>query len=166
MKRLADALTASGFESVQTYVQSGNVVLDSPKNRASVSASVAATIEAEFGFKVSVVVRSLDELAELAKSHPGDTGEIDPKLLHVVFLDQAASSAARTKLDELAEHYAPDAWSYSSSGHELFVAYPNGSGISRLTLDVIERHLGATGTGRNLNTVRRLLELGGRAGPK
>ncbi len=159
MPRLVEALTSAGFEAVQTYIQSGNVILDSTDDHNAVRDRCAAVIEAEFCGDVAVVVRSVDELAELVHSHPGDGGGIDPKLLHVVFLNEPPTPGGRAKLDAKADQHAPDSWSYSPSGRELFVAYPNGSGRSRLNLDVIERHLNVTGTARNLNTVRQLVAM-------
>ncbi len=157
MKRLVDVLLEAGFESVRTYIQSGNVVLDSHDQRASVGVAVRSLIQAEFGFDVATVVRTHAEIAAAAR-HPLDTGRIDPKLLHVVFLVAPASLAQQEQLNACAPKYSPDHWSISESGDTLFVAYPNGSATSRLTLDVIERHLGVVGTARNLNTVRRLVD--------
>jgi uncharacterized protein (DUF1697 family) len=43
-----------------------------------------------------------------------------------------------------------------SVGRQLYVAYPEGIGRSRLTGSLIERRLGTRGTGRNWNTVVKL----------
>lgn len=166
MTRLVAALTAAGFESVQTYIQSGNVILDSTDDRTAVERRVASVIEAEFGCEVSVVVRSVDELDEVVNSHPSDGGDIDAKLLHVVFLNEPAALRCREHLETIAHKYAPDTWSFSVTASEMFVTYRNGSGQSRFNLDVIERHLNVTGTARNLNTVRRLLSMATSAAEK
>jgi len=39
------------------------------------------------------------------------------------------------------------------------VVYPDGIGRSRLTLALIERKLGTRGTGRNWNSVTKMLEM-------
>ena len=46
-------------------------------------------------------------------------------------------------------------------GSDLHIRYANGAGRSTLTAPVIARGLGVQGTGRNLRTVRTLLELAG-----
>ena len=44
-------------------------------------------------------------------------------------------------------------------GREMFVHFPNGAGRSKFTTDYFERRLGVGGTARNLNTVRKLIDL-------
>ncbi|HUF99835.1 MAG TPA: DUF1697 domain-containing protein [Ilumatobacter sp.] len=159
MNELKVALDHAGFEAIATYIQSGNVVLDDQEESPStVRERVAVAIQQRFGFDVAVIVRSAADLTAVADSHHGD-GLIDPKLLHVVFFSEVPSPDRRAALDVLAAEYAPDTWSYSGAGRELFVAYPDGSGRSKFGLDVVERTLGVTGTARNLNTVRRLIDL-------
>ena len=41
-------------------------------------------------------------------------------------------------------------------GREVYIAYPDGVGRSRLTMPMIEKKLGTRGTGRNWNTVTKL----------
>jgi len=44
----------------------------------------------------------------------------------------------------------------AGAGREIFAVYPDGIGRSRLTMAVIEKHLGVRGTARNWNTVLKL----------
>jgi uncharacterized protein (DUF1697 family) len=44
-------------------------------------------------------------------------------------------------------------------GRELYIYYAGGMGTSKLTPAVIERTLKVSGTGRNWNTVTKLLEM-------
>lgn len=164
MSVLSAALRKEGFEHVQTYIQSGNVVLSSGvgadgDGATEVGTRAAAAIVATFGFEVAVVVRSAEEVIDVAASHPGIGGAIDAQLLHVVLLSDTPSPEARADLDAIASRYTPDTWTYSNSARELFVTYPEGSARSKFTLNVIERKLGVVGTARNLNTVRRLVDL-------
>ena len=46
-----------------------------------------------------------------------------------------------------------------ASGRHAYIVYPNGTGRSRLTNALIEKHLGTRGTGRNWNTVLKLRAL-------
>jgi uncharacterized protein (DUF1697 family) len=48
-------------------------------------------------------------------------------------------------------------------GREIYIAYPDGVGRSRLTMPLIEKKLGTRGTGRNWNTVGKLAALVGPA---
>jgi uncharacterized protein (DUF1697 family) len=44
-------------------------------------------------------------------------------------------------------------------GRHAYIVYPDGIGTSKLTLSVIERHLGTRGTCRNWNTTLKMAVL-------
>ena len=46
-----------------------------------------------------------------------------------------------------------------ADGRQLYIAYPNGIGKSRLTNTLIEKKLGIRGTARNWNTVLKIAAL-------
>ena len=148
-----------GFDNVATYIQSGNVVFDvagaAAQDEPAFAEGIATSIAQRHGLSVRVVLRSVGELARAAVGHPDADSGIDAKLLHVAFLDAAPSAAAVGALDP--GPYEPDRWTVV--GRDVYVRYPNGSARSKLTLDVFERAFGVTATARNLNTVRKLVEL-------
>jgi len=47
----------------------------------------------------------------------------------------------------------------NAKGRHAYFLYPDDIGNSKLTMTVIERHLGTTGTARNWNTVLKVGEL-------
>src|SRR5437868_6739570 len=65
MPELRTALSEAGFADVQTYVQSGNVVLTSRASPAKVGARAEALIAERFGLDVDVIVRTAEELSEV-----------------------------------------------------------------------------------------------------
>jgi hypothetical protein len=79
---------------------------------------------------------------------------IDPKLLHVAFLDRL-----NTDLSDGpdSDRWLPDRWAIE--GRELFLAYPGGSARSKMTIEQFERPWDVTATARNLNTVVKLAEM-------
>jgi uncharacterized protein (DUF1697 family) len=155
MADLRETMQALGFENVATYIQSGNVVFDTSDPDTSREETLARrirdTIAERHGVDVPVVLRSADELVRCVTAHPAAESGIDPKLLHVLFLNREPSDTGET-IDP--QWYEPDHWTIT--GREIYVTYPNGSARSKLTIDVFERALGATATARNLNTVRKL----------
>lgn len=153
MADLRASLTARGLADVATYVQSGNIAVTAgaDHDERSIGSLVGLAIADDHGLSLPVVVRAADHLAEVAARHPDADGGIDPKLAHVVFLDRLPDAVADVP-DPAA--FAPDRWRLD--GREVYVTYPNGSGRSKLTIDVFERAWGVTATARNLNTVRKL----------
>ncbi len=144
---------------VRTYIQSGNLVFGtgtscSSLDHAGVAALIGRVLRDEFGVEVPVVVRTVEELAGIV--HPADDATIDPKFLHVFFLDRPVPQDSAVTIP--ADRFLPD--TFVIGRQEIYVAYPNGSGRSKLTGAVFERAFGVVATARNLNTVRALVELG------
>jgi uncharacterized protein (DUF1697 family) len=154
MAELRATLSARGFDGVTTVLQSGNVLLESADPEQVVAATVAETIEASFGLRIGVVVRTAAELTAIAGRNPflASDEERDPATLHVAFLSKRPSAASVATLDP--DRSPPD--SFMLEGRELYLSYPNGSGRSKLTLDYLERCLGVQATARNWRTVQRL----------
>jgi uncharacterized protein (DUF1697 family) len=144
-----------GFERVSTYIQSGNIVFDATGDERTVTTALRKVLTEEHGLKVPVVVRSANEIDRLADRHPGLTAGVDPRYLHIVFLDKKVEQADLKGLD--AARFDPD--TFAVDGREIYATYPNGSGRSKLTIDVFEKAFGVTATARNVNTVRALTKL-------
>src|SRR5712691_11788436 len=71
MDALRGVVESLGHGDVDTYIQSGNVVFDSPSQDARALADeLEAALLAEFGFGVEVVVRSAAEMAAIANENP------------------------------------------------------------------------------------------------
>lgn len=146
-----------GCESVRSYVQSGNVVFRAGKRgHSALAGSIADAIERGHGFRPEVVVRTANELRDAIARNPfaGRNG-IEPAKLLVMFL---AESPAPGALEKLAAAYrGPE--EFHLRGRELYIYFPDGQGRSKLTIALIEKNLKTTGTGRNWNTVTKLLAM-------
>ncbi len=155
MTALRASCEACGFERVGTYIQSGNLVFDASGDEASVTTALRKLLVAEHGLKVPVVVRTAKEMDRLVDRHPGLAAGIDPKYLHIVFLDKKVAQADVGRID--GARFEPDV--FEVDGREIYVTYPDGSGRSKLTIEVFEKAFGVTATARNVNTVHKLIDL-------
>ena len=152
MKELAALFEKAGAGDVVTYIQSGNVVFTATEALARKLPSwMAKQIPATFGCKSPVIVRSHDELQEIA-SHNRFSHD-DPTRLLVMFLDSTPKNVA--KLD--AKRSPPD--QFAVVGQDVYLFCPNGYGRSKLTNDYFDRTLGVVSTVRNWRTVLKLLEM-------
>lgn len=155
MADLRASLTDAGFDDVATYIQSGNLLFDSELAEPGVVETTRRALVDRHGLDVPVVARTRAEVEGVADRHPDAAGDIDPKLLHVAFLDREPGASV---IDEIGvDTWAPDRWSLD--GRELFLTYPDGSARSKMTIDRFEQPWAVTATARNLNTVRKLVEL-------
>lgn len=155
MADLRSVFEAVGCTGVETLLQSGNAVVDhQDTTEAELAAAVSTELECRFGIDVPVIVRPGDDLVGLAERHPDIHGGIEPKFLHVVLFDRVPATTAADRLD--LTRFEPDR--AVLEGRDMFVTYPEGSGRSKLTIDVFERGLGVVATARNVNTVQKLAD--------
>jgi uncharacterized protein (DUF1697 family) len=146
MAELRALCEAQGFVGVVTYIQSGNVVFRSSKGPAAVQKALEQALAKRLGKPVGVYLRTRAELADLVKRNPFKKAA--PNQLLIFFLDEAPPK------DALAGVHAPGGEELKLCGRELFVHFPDGQGGSKLKLP-----FAGTSTGRNLNTVQKLLAL-------
>ncbi|MDN3242786.1 DUF1697 domain-containing protein [Glycomyces tritici] len=151
MARLREALEAAGFDRVRTYIQSGNIVLDSHRDAGEVGEAVAAVILEAFGHTVPVMVRSAAEMDRIAASDPFAGRGLDESKVTVAFLSAPAPALAVPAGRPEEAHVR---------GREVWVYYPEGLGASTLDRSGFWKPLGAVqSTVRNLRTVRRLRDM-------
>jgi uncharacterized protein (DUF1697 family) len=157
MARLRELLTGAGYEDVRTYVQSGNVVLDSTAKPAELERESARLISEEFGFEVPVIARTRAELAKVVRANPlGDLAD-DPKRYQVSFLSAKLDAETVKAL----EARVAEAERFVAIGRELYAWHPEGVARSKLWNSLAGRSLGVTATARNWTTVTTLLAMAG-----
>jgi uncharacterized protein (DUF1697 family) len=159
MEKLRRSCGALGFKSVQTYIQSGNLVCQSGKLPADAAARrIEARIEKDFGFSAAVIARTAGEMKRIVEGNPflQEPG-IDIAKLHVVFLSGTLSSESIRKLESIVR--APD--KIRHQGKEIYFYFPNGVSGSSIWKHNLDRVLGISGTMRNWKTVNALHQMAG-----
>jgi len=154
MVDLRAMLADVGFESVKTYIQSGNVVFKSNLLREEIAIKVATAIEATFGFSPHLMILSLEELEQAIADNPFPEGKAEPKTLHLSF---AKETPKKPNLTELAE-WKKNSESFELKGKVFYLHAPEGIGRSKLA-ERAERMLGVAITARNWRSVGKILEL-------
>ncbi len=153
MAELRALLGEAGYENVRTYVQSGNVVLDSDARAEELEAQTARLISDRFGFEVPVISRTAQELAAVVKRNPLGELAVEPKRYQVSFLDQPLGDEAIRAIHEAAVE--PEA--VAISGREIYAWHPAGVARSKLWNRLAGGALGVKATARNWTTVETLL---------
>jgi uncharacterized protein (DUF1697 family) len=141
MARLRQLCEEAGFHNVRSYIQSGNLVLQSPLSATKVQADLEEILEKELGKPHAVFLRTPQQLQEVLDKNPYQDCQ-------VLFLGQAPAQSMLEKV------VAPDGEEVSPGKKEIYVHYPNGMGRSKLKIPGLKEC-----TGRNLNTLRKLLEM-------
>jgi uncharacterized protein (DUF1697 family) len=153
MADLRAIATDLGYEDVATYIQSGNLVLSTPRAAATVVTELEAALAERSGPSPSVLVRTRRQLARVAAGNPFLADDADPTHLHVMFCRGPASKVAGG-VD--VGSFAPE--EARAIGNELYLHLPNGMGRSKLAVALGKRKDGV-GTVRNWRTVGKVLAL-------
>jgi uncharacterized protein (DUF1697 family) len=154
MSDLRDLLAGLGLEEVRTHLQSGNAVFKArSQDRAELSREISAAVHAAHGHRPEVILRTADELRRALDRVPFDPSA-NPSQVLITFLADAADPEGAK---QLAAYEGPE--EVAVHGSEVFVYFPEGMGRSKFNRVPMEKMLGTRGTGRNLNTVRKLLEM-------
>lgn len=153
MDDLRDLASELGLSRPQTYVRSGNMVVDADMSETALKSTLQRGIKDRFGLEVPVICRSAEEFERIASTHPFSSLGLDDRMLHVAFLDREPEATVDDVID-MANH-VPDR--LQADGREIYLAYPNGLGRSKLNHSLLERRLGVSATSRNWRTVTNLV---------
>ncbi|MFP3881208.1 MAG: DUF1697 domain-containing protein [Actinomycetota bacterium] len=154
LRELADEL---GLADPETYLRSGNLVIDSELSESALVHTLTDGIEERFGLQVPVICRSSEQLGRIASGHPFSSLGLDDRFLHVAFLDREPEDTVDKMIDEA--DYHPDR--LEADRREIYLAYPDGSGRSKLNQGLLESRLGVSVTARNWRTVTKLADMVG-----
>lgn len=153
MPALVGILEHLGCKDIKTYIQSGNAVFRTAKTPAKkIAAEISARIFKDHGFKPKVLLLSVSEFEAAIANNPFSTA--DGKALHFMFLeskpnkpDLAGLMAVKAKSEQ-----------FKLNKNVFYLYAPEGIGRSKLAAKV-EPAMNEPVTGRNWNTVNKLLAL-------
>ncbi|WP_418263060.1 DUF1697 domain-containing protein [Flavobacterium faecale] len=157
MEALKSCLEAFGFQNVVTYIQSGNVFVDTEEeSTAAVGFKIKQEIFKEFGHEVPVIVINKADLEACFNNNPFlKEKEVDLKKLYVAFV---STSLRPENINDLKiSQFKPD--EARIDGNRIFIKYAVGAGKTRFDQKYIEKKLNVSATIRNWNTVTQLLKM-------
>jgi uncharacterized protein (DUF1697 family) len=135
-----------GFENVETYIASGNVVFDSAFTEPEVRTALAKALAHYAGKPVGVLIRTRAEMRVVLESNPFPNEPGNRTL--AIFLESKPDANALAKISgQTIEQIV-------LGTREIYVAYGENMGRSKLKIPTA-----ATGTARNMNTVTKLVAM-------
>lgn len=137
---------AAGYGNARTYIQSGNLVFTTADEPCAARAALEKRLEVYAGKPVGVIMRTAEQMRAVLHANPFPDAE--PSKVGILFLDSPPPietiDVARGRADEV----------LALGEREIFVHYPSGMGRSKLRFPALSQ-----GTSRNVNTVRKLVEM-------
>jgi len=153
LRQLAEEL---GATDVTTFIASGNLLCTPPADANAVEtfdSDLEAAIQRECGFYREVISRDVHEAQQALDEHPFEV--INPKFSYISFMNGIPSpeNIERARGFDTGD----DCWDII--GSNLHIRYAHGAGQAHMPVGSLGRALGVPTTARNLNTVRKLIEL-------
>ena len=146
MADLKSICADAGFDRIETYIASGNVVFESKATASRVQAELESRLCDHAQRPIQVFVRTALELQEVLRTNPFPKGE--PRSTFVFFLrDKPPTDATANALHRVDEELR-------AGKREIYVHYPGGMGQSKLVIPAAKN-----GTARNMNTIAKLVAM-------
>lgn len=148
-----------GFPEAETFLASGNVILDAGPDALAEAGDLEQRIEAgleeALGYDVATFVREAAELRALATAVPQSGRRVEtPQAVNVAFLRTPLDGEQRERLAE----FETDIDEFHLDGRHLVWLCGTRQSDSTFTNAAFERKLGLQATFRGINTIRRLLK--------
>ena len=154
MEDLRKLYESLGFKKVQSYIQSGNVLFQTPESdQKKLITTIEQKIEKAYGYHVTIIIKTAEEIQAALKKVPFKN--IDESKLLIAFLGEKPSKPDMTPIenvmiqDEQAELI----------GDVLYLYFPQGSARSKLSNNLIEKKLDVSSTTRNWRSTNKLLSM-------
>jgi uncharacterized protein (DUF1697 family) len=145
-----------GWEKVETYIQSGNLVFSAAGKAEALEAELERAIRDRFALDVPVVVRTAAQWARYAKANPFPrAAEEAPNRLQLLVSKRPPHQDAAERLMERAQ----GGEAVKAAGGAMWFHFAEGVASSKLTPTLIDKACGSPSTGRNWRTVVKLKEM-------
>ncbi|HKB46025.1 MAG TPA: DUF1697 domain-containing protein [Chitinophagaceae bacterium] len=157
METLKSTFESLGLYNVKTILASGNVIFDSEKSSGlSLSEMIENKLEQKLSYKVSVVIRSINEIRELVSSKPFKRIIVSPRTkLLLTFLSEKPISKIKTPFESSEKDFKILRVS-DNEVYSVVTLLPNKhtSGL----MSFLEKEFGKKITTRNWNTILKCLK--------
>ncbi|MDR7001974.1 DUF1697 domain-containing protein [Neobacillus niacini] len=151
MADLKNLLESMGFKKVKTYIQSGNVVFDSEEVAGELTRKIEEAIQKEFGFPVTVVLRTASELVQIIQKCPYSPENLsEGESVHVAFLAGVPTDEGINYL----QNFNKGNDEYKIEGQNVYLFFRQSIRDSKLAAQLPK--LGVQATVRNWKTVMKL----------
>ena len=151
MSYLADILTEAGFQQVRTYIQSGNIILESDLTLEEIRELVHALIKEKIGAGLKMIVKSKSDFTKIVQENPFGEHYLYDRI-HMILYQESIQSLP---LEKLKIDYGEEEICIGS--HCLYLYLPRTAKRKKLNTNYLEKLFGVDLTMRKLNVVEKLL---------
>ncbi|MBS1783412.1 MAG: DUF1697 domain-containing protein [Bacteroidetes bacterium] len=156
MNELRQSIEQAGYDDVQTYIQSGNILLKAAeKSVDSLQNAIQELIFQQFKLSVAVVVLTLDQLMKILADNPFSSDpKVNVKCLYYCLLQQESQNSLQHLVTVPKSND-----SFIACEKTIYILVQNGYGNTKLNNNFFEKKLNVVATTRNHQTLHRLFEM-------
>ena len=146
-----------GLQRPETYIQSGNLIVEADIEADEVRDLLEKAIAKRFSLRVDIIVRQASQWNRYMTANPfANDAATMPKMLHLYLSRDPLKASAAKELGRKAQAGERMAL----AGGALWIDYgANGAGKSKLTPLLVDKACGSPSTGRNWNSVLKIGEM-------
>ena len=142
------------FENVQTWIQSGNVILDSELPATAIAEKVNTIIKENIGADLKIIVKTPSEIQTALANNPFGNGYDISRVFFTLFNnipDEKLVSVLQS------QDFGEDKFIFTP--HAIYLFIPGSAAKTKLNNNFLERKLKIDTTTRNFNTLSKMVEL-------
>jgi uncharacterized protein (DUF1697 family) len=156
MTELRSLCLELGWQDVQTYIQSGNLVFTADRAAAKLEEELEGAITRRFGLAIAVLVRAAVDWSAYVHSNPfPDVSASEPSRVMLALSKTPPKEDAVQKLRER----AVNGERIEQVEDAIWVHFAQGAATTKLSPALLDRLIGSPVTMRNWNTVLKLHEM-------
>jgi uncharacterized protein (DUF1697 family) len=157
MQRLKEIFDEAGFNNVETYIQSGNIVFTSPeKDAALLEKKSEEILNREMNYISKTFIRTEKEISSIIKNNPFDSAKLSKDVvLYYAFLGSKPGSLEQENILS----YNSDTENHSVSGKGIYSLIVKNKGKTLYSGGWLEKKLKQPLTVRNWNTLLKINEM-------
>lgn len=154
MKRLKILFESFGFSNVSTYINSGNVIFESDKERNVIKEEIGRNLKKEFGFDIPVLIKTKQEIKKIADAIPKTWQNNSEQKTDVAFLFKEIDSKEIINILPIKKEFIIIKYVIGAIFWNIKRENVNKSRLTKIVSHKIYQSM----TVRNINTARYLAE--------
>lgn len=155
MKELVSILENNRFYKVRSYINSGNIALQSDKSSQQLSGIIKKLILKHYNVSVEAIIKTKEELTGIISKSPFKKDENDYSKRLVAML----SGSINKSKESILLNDANIREAYYIDNDVIYIYYKDGAGKSKFSNNYIENKLKVSSTSRNWNTLLKMREI-------
>lgn len=155
MAFLREVLENDGFKRVRTYIQTGNLVLETDLPPFAVSEKLQNLIREHIHADLPVIVKTAQEIRDVLCENPFTEESYDASRIFYSLSNQEIPLCEAQVISDY--NYCKGCFAYTTKACYMYL--PKDASRSKLNNNFLEKKLGITMTTRNGNTLTRLIEI-------